>query len=106
MMILKFVFLPTLILLELILNFIPIYILCLIPNLITTLIWYIPSIYQLYNFIFTKSELDLRISIYLFLLSPVIIILYIPTCILLFIGYSIFIGLIVPIITIIKRPEY
>src|SRR4051794_10119299 len=103
---LRFYFLATLIFLEFILNFIPIYILFLITNLMTTLIWYIPSIYQLYIFIFTANEFDLRIRVYLFFFSPMIIILYIPICTLLFVGYSIFITLVVPLATIMERPEY
>lgn len=85
---------------------IPIYILSLIINLIITLVWYFPSIYQLYSFIFTEKEYDLRIRIYLFLLSPIIIILYIPFSIICSIGYCIFISLVNPLIIIIQRSEY
>src|SRR5438034_9666343 len=93
------------IILDFIIYFLPICLSVLIPNLFVTLILYFPSIYQLYSFVFTAKECDLRIRIYLFLFSPVIIILYIPCCIITFIGFVIFITLINPIITITRRPE-
>ncbi len=102
----RIIFLLILIIIDFIIYFIPICILCLIPNFIITLIWFFPSIHQLYSFIFIIKECDLRIRIYLFLISPIIIILYIPICIGLYIGYSILITLISPLITVIQRPEY
>src|SRR5688572_18433514 len=92
---LKIIFLLFLIIIEFVIYFVP----CLIPNFISTLIWFIPSIYQLYSFIFTTKKYELRIRIYLFLISPIIVILYVPICILLYIGYSTFITLICPIMT-------
>ncbi len=105
-MILKYVFLLILIFIDFIIYFLPVCILCLIPNLIFTLIWYFPSMYQLYSFIFTSKEYELRERIYLFLVSPIIVFLYIPSCIILFIEYSIFVTLISPLVTMMKRPEY
>jgi hypothetical protein len=78
----------------------------LISNIITTLIWYFPSIYQLYSFIFTEKVIDLRIRIYLLLFSPLIIVLYIPICVIVFIGYSTFFILIYRLIIAFIRPEY
>src|SRR5436305_6112409 len=89
LLIIRFVFFAILILLDFIIYFIPVLTLCLIPNLFTTLFWFFPSIYQTYSYIFTTRKYDLRIKIYLFLLSPIIIICYIPIFILLSIGYSI-----------------
>ncbi len=100
------IFLLILVITDFILYFIPIFLSCLIPNFLITLIWFFPSIYQLYSFIFTIKECDIRIRIYLFFTSPIIILLYIPTCIVLYIGYIILITLICPFITIIQRPEY
>src|ERR1051325_10983475 len=106
-MILKFVFLVILILLDFIIYLLPIYTLSLIINFILTLIWYLPSIYQLYSFIFTTKEYDLRIKIYLLLFfSPIIIALYIPLFIIHSVGYGIFFSLINPLITIVQRHEY
>jgi len=83
-----------------------VYISSLIINFIITLIWYFPSIYQLYLFIFIEKEYDLRIRIYLLLISPIIIVLYIPFFIIYSIGYAIFFSLINPLIIIVKRPGY
>lgn len=102
----RIIFFSIFVIIDSIIYFIPIFTLCLIPNFVITIIWYLPSIYQLYSFIFTKKKVDLRIKIYLFLLSPLIIILYIPLCIIIFIGYSINITLIRRLITIFLRPEY
>jgi len=95
-----------LILLDFIIYSIPTCILILVPNLFTTFFWYLPSIYQFYSFIFTEKEYDLRIRIYSFLFSPLIIILYIPFCIMMLIGFNIFITLINPIIIVLQRSEY
>jgi hypothetical protein len=84
----------------------PIYLLSLMINFIITLIWYFPSIYQFYSFIFTAKEYNLRIRIYLLILSPIIIILYIPMNVIYLIGYGIFLSLINPLMTIIQRPDY
>jgi hypothetical protein len=84
----------------------PIYVLSLIVNFIITLIWLFPSIYQLYLFIFTAKEYSLRIRIYLLLLSPIIIILYIPIIVICFIGYGIFLSLVNPLMTFTQRPDY
>lgn len=94
------------IILDFIIYILPVCLLVLIPNLFISLIWYLPSIYQLYSFIFTTKEEKFRIRIYLFILSPIIIILYIPCCIITFIAYIIFITIINPIVTIARRPEY
>src|SRR5690242_18223139 len=94
----KLVFLVILILLDFT-HLLPIYVLSLIINLIITLIWYLPLIYQLYSFIFTTKEYDLRIKIYLFLSSPIIIALYVPLFIIYSVGYGIFFSLINPLIT-------
>src|SRR3954462_4268757 len=106
--IIRFISLATLLIL-IFLEFIyllPIYMLSLIINFIITLIWYFPSIYQLYSFIFTAKEYNLKIRIYLLLLSPIIIILYIPIIIICFIEYGIFLSLINPLMAIIQRPDY
>src|SRR5436190_14942934 len=102
----RFICLLILITIDSIFYFIPIYILCLISNIITTLIWYFPSIYQLYSFIFTEKDFNLRLKIYLFVFSPVIIILYIPICVVIFIVYGIFVNFIYRLIIILLRPEY
>lgn len=102
----KFIFLTILIFLDFIIYLLPMYILGLIINLIITLIWYLPFIYQFYSFIFTTKEYNLRTKIYLLLFSPIIIILYIPFFITYFVVYGIFISLINPLITITQRPEY
>src|ERR1043165_5574849 len=102
----KPVLLLILVLIDFALYFIPICILCLIPNLLITLIWFVPSIYRLYSLIFAKKEWDLRIRISLFFVSPVIIVSFIPICIGTCIGYSIRITLIFPLMTVIQRPEY
>ncbi len=102
----RIIFLLILIIIDFIIYFIPICILCLIPNFLITLFWFFPSIHQLYSLIFTKKECDLRIRIYLFSISPMIIILYVPICIGTYIGYSVLITLIFPLITVIRRPEY
>jgi hypothetical protein len=94
------------VLIDFIIYLLPVCLLVLIPNLFISLIWYLPSIYQLYSFIFTTKEFDLRIRTYLFILSPIIIILYIPCCIITFISFIIFITLINPIMVIARRPEY
>lgn len=104
--IIRIFFFSILIIFESIIYFIPIFILGLIPNFLITLIWYLPSLYQLYSFIFIKEKLKLRIRIYLIFFSPLIILLYIPLCIIIFIGYSINIILIRQLITIFLRPEY
>src|SRR5436190_5105820 len=98
-MILKFVFLVILILLDFIIYLLPIYTLSLIINFVITLIWYLPSIYQLYSFIYTTKEYDLRIKIYLILSSPLIIALYIPLFIIYSVGCEIFFSLMNPLIT-------
>src|SRR2546430_2726728 len=98
--------LSILILVDSILYFIPIFTLCLISNFVITLIWYFPSIYQLYSFIFAEKDFDLRIRIYSFIFSPLIIVLYIPFCVVVFIGYSIFLNLIYRLIIVLLRPEY
>src|SRR2546429_5605835 len=102
----RIICLPILAIIDFILYHITIFMLFLITNFITTLIWYFPSIYQLYSFIFTEKEIDLRIRIYLFLFSPLIIISYIPFCIIVFIGYGIFVTLINQLVIIFLRPEY
>jgi hypothetical protein len=102
----RIVFFSILIILESIIYLIPILTLCLIPNFVITIIWYLPSIYQLYSYIFIKKKLNLRIRIYLFLFSPLIIIMYIPLCFIIFIGYSINIILIRRLMTVFLRPEY
>jgi hypothetical protein len=84
----------------------PTYALGLAINFIITLIWYFPTIYQLYSFIFMAKEYYLRIRIYLLLFSPIVIISYIPYFLIYSIGYCIFISLINPLIAIIRRPEY
>src|SRR5581483_5249053 len=103
----RFVYLSILILLDFIIYFIPILMLCLIPNLFITLFWFLPSSYQIYFYICTKKKYEsLRIKIYSLLLFPIIIILYVPICILLSIGYGIFITLGTSLLTIKERPEY
>src|SRR6266542_5386350 len=102
----KFIFLVFLIFLDFILYLLPTYILSLTLNVFITLIWYFPSIYQFYSFIFTAKEYDLRVRIYLLLFSPIIFILYIPFFIIYSIVYGIFFSLINPLITIMQRPEY
>ena len=104
--IIKIIFLVFLIFLDCIIYLLPTYILSLALNFFVTLIWYLPSIYQFYSFVFTTNEYDLRVRIYLLLFSPIIIILYIPFFITYSIGYGIFFSLVNPLITIIQRPEY
>lgn len=106
LLIIKFGLLLILILLEFIIYFIPILVLCLIPNFFMALFWLFPSIYQLYSHIFAEKKCDLRIRIYLFLSSPIFIIFYVPSFILLSIGFSILITLVFPLLTIMTRPEY
>jgi hypothetical protein len=103
--IIKFISLVTLILLDFI-YLLPTYMFGLVINFIIMLIWYFPSIYQLYLFISTAKGYDLRIRIYLLFFSPIIIVLYILFFVIYYIGYSVFISLINPLITIIQRPEY
>ena len=102
----KIIYFPILIIIDTILYLIPIFTLCIIPNFIITLIWYLPSICQLYSFIITEKEFDLRIRIYLFIFSPLIIVSYIQLCVIIFIGYGIFITLIYRLFLIFLRPEY
>src|ERR1051325_4927850 len=104
LIIIKFVTLAILILLDFIIYLSP-SILSLIIKLITTLIWYFPSIYQLYSFIFTR-EYDLKARIYLLIYSPIIIILYIPFFVIYSIGHFILFLFIIPLIVIIRRPGY
>src|ERR1700742_1516331 len=106
--IIRFISLATLLILILLefIYLLPVYVLSLIVNFILTLIWYFPSIYQLYSFIFTAKEYDLKIRIYLLLFSPIIIILYIPIIVIYFIGYGIFLSSVNPLIAIIQRPDY
>jgi hypothetical protein len=102
-------FIATILIIMIVFEFIyllPMYLLSLIINFIITLIWYFPSIYQFYSFIFIAKEYNLRIRIYLLILSPIIIILYIPIIVIYLIGYGIFFSLINPLMTIIQRPDY
>ena len=100
----KTIYFPILIIIDTILYLIPIFTLCIIPNFIITLIWYLPSIYQLY--FVTEKEFDLRIRIYLFIFLSLIIVSYIQLCVIIFIGYGIFITLIYRLFIIFLRPEY
>src|SRR2546430_10338807 len=102
----RFAFLVVLTCLDFIIYLLPMHMFGLIINFIIALIWYLPSIYQLFSFIFTEKEYDLRIRIYLLLFSPIIIILYIPFFVIYSIGYGIFFSLINPLITIIQRTGY
>lgn len=102
----RFVSLAILIFLDFIIFLMPTYILSLIINFLIILIWYFPSLYQLYSFIFTTKEYDSKMRIYLLLISLIIIVLYIPFFTIYSIGYAIFFSLINPLITIIQRPGY
>src|ERR1044072_1881930 len=106
LLMLKRFFLFILIMIDFSLYFIPIFLLCFIPNFLITLIWFFPSIFQLCSFILINKEWDLRIKIYLFLISPIIILLYLLIGIGTYVYYRILITLIFPLITIIQRPEY
>src|ERR1051325_7129146 len=103
LLITRITFHAILIVLDFIIYFLPILTLCcLIPNLLLT---YVSSILHIYSCIF-ENKYDLKIRIYLFLSFPIIIILYIAIFTSLFIGFSIFMTLIDPLITTMARPEY
>src|SRR5436305_10261290 len=98
-MMIKFVYLANLILFDFII-YLPHNLLSLIIKLITTFIWYFPTIYRLYSFIFTAKEYDLRTRIYLFIFSPIIVTLYIPFFVIYSIWHFILFLFVIPLIVI------
>lgn len=106
MILLRYTFHMTLLMLDFLIYILPVLLLCLIPNIIISLLTYLPSIFQIYSHLFYIISNDLRKRIYLFLSFPIIVALYIPIYMFLIIGYCIFVTLIYPFVIIIKRPEY